>query len=256
MTTRLVIAPLVIVCAGLLGACASTPCALPAPRELSSEGPAHEPNSKRLARYDFDDHDVWWSEKLPATPSLHRFREAIRARFDVTQSVLLDNSSRKQPDPLTVENTRITLAQTHAIRPMRCLEAALIAEQTERLDMVEHPSEVLAFILRARGDDRLRIYTWTVNAAGIGRVGPIRERVEADLKTGQWRFLIAFHNHNFFVDKDDISGVVAPSTPDAQVMRGLRDDLGMEEAWISNGFDTGVWKGEVLDRFREPVPVP
>lgn len=254
----------------LAAGCASraVECRLPEPVELWSEGPAHEKGGKLLARYDVDDAPVWWSEALPASPRLEAFRTAMRAAVgDVAQDALMAKAiaaGGSAGDPATKHNVEVAraLAPT-AVAPMRCMEAALFDAQMQRLDMVAHPSEILALILRGANsesggkseNDKLRIYTWTVNDAGIGRVGPIREVAERDLAAG-WKLAIAFHDHNFFVDRvgpagaPDPGGVIAPSAPDAQILKAFRDDLGMAEAWISNGFDTGKWQAAALDRFE------
>ncbi|MFO0747974.1 MAG: hypothetical protein U1F43_20280 [Myxococcota bacterium] len=111
---------------------------------------------------------------------------------------------------------------------------------------------------------RLRVYTFTVNAAGIGNVGRVRPYVEADVAAG-WRLDAVFHDHNFFLDRSGampgqvdlgVGGVVAPSAPDADILRSFRDDLGMRAAWIANGFVTARWEAALLDRFAGPPPAP
>jgi len=247
-----------------LTGCASTPrCALPEATALSSDGPPDAANSMRLARWDLDEGPVWWSETLPASRPLEDYRRAVRALApDLGQRALMRRSLPFH-DPATQRSIRVALAELDAserpdrpVRPVQCLEAALLADQARRMDMVKAPTEVLAYILRSTDGRRLRVYAYTVNSAGIGRLGPLNDAVAPDLASGAWRFAVAFHNHNVFFDEPDLGGVVAPSVPDVQALTGLSDELGMAEAWITNGFDTGVWDAAALHRFARPLTEP
>ena len=59
------------------------------------------------------------------------------------------------------------------------------------------------------------------------------------------------HSHPLSPDGQyDIAGTCLPSDPDIQTYRRLRDELGLQEAWITNGIDSARY---VADEFRRPV---
>jgi len=79
--------------------------------------------------------------------------------------------------------------------------------------------------------------------------------VEQDVASGKWELWVNLHNHNFnlFDETKPLNGVVAPSATDVEFFRSLAGDLGLQEAWITNGFDTNVisrrdfWKFHVTN---------
>lgn len=112
-----------------------------------------------------------------------------------------------------------------------------MAEQTDRMDMVTNPTEFTAFILRSQNGEKLRIYFYTVNQPGIGRVDAPMNAVREDVLQG-WGLWANLHNHNFFVNQKRRGGGVAPSQQDVSLFRSLAEAQGLQEAWITNGFDT------------------
>jgi hypothetical protein len=122
---------------------------------------------------------------------------------------------------------------------MQCLEALLLAEQTDRMDMALFPTEFTAFVLRSHTTPALKIFSYTVNQAGIGGLGEIVAYVEKELsENSDWYLWMNLHNHNFFLNGPHLSGVTAPSGPDVGAFRSLAKDLALREARITNGFDT------------------
>jgi hypothetical protein len=230
----------------LWGCQASAPprCALGGtPLVVLEEGAANAPGSRRLALWEVSDDPRLWGTARPASPSLEAFRREAEVRAgDVTPTTLLRLAQSRATSEREAELNRALLAEVdRRVVPMRCFDAFFLARQTERLDMIRSPSEVLAFVLRSADGTRLRIIEYTVNQAGIGRVGPVREQLDAAVAAG-WRAWAAFHNHNFFFEESGWhGGSVAPSAPDAELLGHLRDDLGLEESWITNGFSTSLW---------------
>ncbi|MFY1832299.1 hypothetical protein ACN47A_40760 [Myxococcus fulvus] len=70
------------------------------------------------------------------------------------------------------------------------------------------------------------------------------------------------HNHNFFMfdrkpgDRmwttlatvDDVGGGVAPRLTDVQAYRGMRESMGLQGAWVTNGLETGRFTAQDFDR--------
>jgi hypothetical protein len=113
----------------------------------------------------------------------------------------------------------------------------LQSEQHKRLDTFKSPTEFASFVLRSSDGKRLRVYFYTVNQDGIGRMSPLTQPVAGDLKDG-WRVLFALHNHNFHPGQPQLNGIVAPSIPDAHFAQNVRAELALPESRITNGIST------------------
>lgn len=214
---------------------------------MLDEGDPHSPGALRLVVWDLADDPVLWSSARPPSATLDRFIRDARARVgDVSAEALLERAAATLESPREVAlNRRLLAERARLIVPMRCFEALFIARQTERMDMIQTPTEVLVFVLvSGDGDGRakkLRLVEYTVNQPGIGRVGPPMVEVERAIEAG-YRLHAAFHNHNFFFGGDGSwhGGSVAPSAPDAELLVNLHTSLGLGESWISNGLSTSL----------------
>lgn len=177
---------------------------------------------------------------MPRSTSLTAFLKYVRSRVaDVSQASLLRKSIQSFPDNADRRNASLVYQQRRKwIRPAGCLEALLFSRQTERLDMASQPTELTAFVLKAKRGSRVRLYYFTVNQPGIGGMGTLMTPVEADLASGNWRPWMSLHNHNFDFAGARLGGTVAPSAADAQFFQSAASDFGLETAWITNGFDT------------------
>lgn len=219
------------------------------PRVVFEEGAPNLPGSRRLAVWEIPNDPVLWTSQRPASGALDAFlTEAERRVGDVSPHTLLRRAAEPPTSAREAElNQRLLGELERLVVPMRCFDALMLARQAERLDMITHPSEVLAFVFRSDDHQRLRVVEYTVNQPGIGRVGPAMAEVDLATAAG-WRLWSAFHNHNFFFEDGAWrGGSVAPSAPDAQLVQNLHAELGLEEAWISNGFSTSLVPLEGLD---------
>ena len=191
---------------------------------------------------------------LPDSPSLLAFRDAISRAVDTDPRHLLE-----QQLPLVdggdAENVRIVLSgDAGTIRPMNCLEALLLATQTERsarkgYSMYSRPTEFLSYVL-VRGDS-LKVWYYTVDQAGVRALGRLHDPVTADVRAG-WAVRTNIHNHNFFPDSARVLGGVVPSATDVQALRNMRTSIGLTRASITNGFHTIDIEPADVDRFRGP----
>lgn len=184
------------------------------------------------------DRPIFAEPVLPRTPSLDTFRQAISQQFDTDARAILEAQLDQVDGPDRVNVELVLTGEVGTLRPMSCLEALLLASQTDRSEtrgtsMFDEPTEFLSYVL-AR-DGALKIYQYTVDQPGIGRVGPIHDPVEADLAQG-WRVVKNIHNHNFFPLSEQPLGGVAPSATDVQAFRGAVERLGLRRASITNGF--------------------
>jgi hypothetical protein len=215
-------------------------------------------------RFDLPDRPRLWE---PAEPDdeVARFREAVRGRLgmDVDARSLLERQrsiyAAMPPEwrGEAANGTFVLDGRAGTIHPVGCLEAMLWKWQAARYSMLEHPTEFGAFILR--GDGIVRVYLSSADLVGQKIRGPVVERVAADVRTG-FRLLAHLHNHPFLLDRavgdrmwtmegtvDDVAGALAPSMTDVQFYRSIRDDLGLEEAWVTNGLETARFRAAELD---------
>ena len=64
------------------------------------------------------------------------------------------------------------------------------------------------------------------------------DEIEQDLAAG-WEFWTVLHNHTVQRNKGEPAlGVPAPSTSDVDLLRNLAKEMGLQSAWITNGFFT------------------
>jgi hypothetical protein len=142
------------------------------------------------------------------------------------------------------------------LKPIACLEALLLGKQADRKPMESRPTEFLAAVLRKevkRGADKLRVWYFTVDQAGVGGFGPLIEKLEADVAAG-WKPQDLLHNHNFFFDKEPaVFGMPWPSANDVRAMRDLTiGGREFETISVTNGFVTSHLKPAHLHQFKGP----
>lgn len=205
-------------------------CAFPQkPVVILQEGETHQPGSRLLQFWEMDDRPVLWSSQAPA--AYRDFRAGLKRHVRDTDAVRL----LAQSD--TANNRLVARNASRWIHPATCLEMLLQAEQHARRDTFANPTEFASFVLRSDDGRRLRVYFYTVNLDGIGRMSPVTGPVAGDLKSG-WRTLFTLHNHNFHPGQPMLNGIVAPSVPDAHFVENVRAELKLPEARITNGVNT------------------
>ncbi len=185
-----------------------------------------------------EDRPVFAHPMLPRSASLDLFRQAISQQFDTDARAILQTQLEQVEGPDRMNVELVLAGEAGVLRPMSCLEALLLAAQTDRAEMqgssmFDEPTEFFSYVLERDGE--LKIYHYTVDQPGIGRVGPIHDAVRADLAEG-WRVVKNIHNHNFFPHSTQPLGGVAPSATDVQAFRGAVESLALPRASITNGF--------------------
>jgi hypothetical protein len=221
-------------------------CAFPAaPRMISESGNPHERGSRLLQVWEMDDAPIWWSLAEPAGYEAFRARAALEAG---------------ETDPLALlaqhpwaNNRLVAERAAEWISPVNCLEMLLQQAQDRRIDMFEAPTEFAAIILRSPDGARLRIYAYTINEDGIGRMTPLTEPAMADHWSG-WKVLAALHNHAFHPGQPALNGAVAPSTADARFNLNYAASSGMAQAWITNGLHTARIPAAAFGLFERDGP--
>ncbi|MGZ8469316.1 MAG: hypothetical protein ACXW61_07515 [Gemmatirosa sp.] len=223
------------------------PCRWPSPPEIVRQS-ADTIHLRWTARTDAIP-DAWTPDALPA---LRDFRAAIGARIEsVDAHALLRRQAdywagRSEADGRREsENGRLVLSgAVGTLRPIACLEALLLDHQAARVPMAARPTEFQALVLRRAATDTapamVRVYAAASHAPWPPKLGPIVDSLVARDRRDGWTVHAHLHNHPFYLDRaaTDIAGANAPSLSDAQYYRALHASLGLERAWITNGFTT------------------
>jgi hypothetical protein len=145
------------------------------------------------------------------------------------------------------------------LAPITCLEALGFRYQAARWPMTTHPTEFGAFV--TRGNGRVHLILSSLDRAGLKLRPEVVARVQRDRATGM-TVVAHLHNHNFMFDRvvgdrlfttektlSDIGGGLAPSSTDTQFYRN-QADLDLQEAWVTNGFETSHWTKSQRDRLH------
>lgn len=214
-----------------LPAVASSVCRFEAaPVILSSEGAANQPGSMILQRWEEADRSIL-SSFVDPEGSYSRYVATLDASNVETDPVAL---LRRMP---STNNDLVIKRADEWIAPATCLEKLLVGTQHDRMDMIKSPTEFVAIVLRHPGDRRVRIYSYTININGIGRMTPITDAVKDDVSSG-WVIDHVVHNHPFQLAGPTLNGVLAPSIPDAGFHASFAISHDLREARITNGRDT------------------
>jgi len=184
-----------------------------------AEGEPHAAGSKLLQMWEFDDAPVFASEAEPAGYEAFRRRAAAAVGDTDPLRPLRANPGRNND-----------LVARHAgawVRPATCLQKLLQKAQDDRIDTFASPTEFMAFVLRSPDGARLRVYFYTANFDGIGRVGPAAEPAARDHAAG-WTVLAG-----------------------AQFNLRFHAQTGMAEAWIPNGLHTAQIPAAAFPLFEQ-----
>jgi len=241
------LAATLLLVAAVVPAHADAACAFESePVVLMQEGGPHEIGSKLLHLWDVPDRPTLWSETAPEGGDYRGFLDELGERKIETDPVLLLERSPTENNQIVARNAG------DWIRPATCLEMLMFGHQHGRLNVFENPSEFASIILRSPDRERLRVYYYTINHDGIGRMDPIVEPALED-RRGGWEVLIALHSHDFHPAQPELDGIRAPSEPDADFHVRFHAQSNMREARITNGVHTVIIPASSFDGFKRPV---
>ncbi|HUP65461.1 MAG TPA: hypothetical protein VM557_09285 [Thermoanaerobaculia bacterium] len=139
-------------------------------------------------------------------------------------------------------NRRVERGELGRLRSMNGLESFLLDFHAARYPLFEEPSELGVLVLSraTRDGTRLRVYYVTDGRGLPPREGAriVLERAEADVRAG-WDARVFLHNHTFDLESErGMLAIAAPSESDLQFIRALATRLGIDEAWIIDGFNS------------------
>jgi hypothetical protein len=234
---RGILAGLLLVLAG----CQATPpaetvaCALPAPTVIEQTGDPHGADGRLLQVWEIADAPVLWSEASPAG-GYADFREQVRTKGIETDAVALLKAAPTTDAKLAANNMLVVTHAGEWVRPAGCFEKLMVGLQHERIDTFKAPTEFVSVVMRSPDKARLKIYFFTVNQDGIGRMSPVTNPAALDREAG-WTMELVLHPHAFHPGQPALNGIVAPSVPDAGFNFNASED-GLQQSWITNGIDT------------------
>lgn len=238
---------------------ASAVCVLPA---ATGSIAVAQPQDAELHEYFLlNDEAMWWAP-APVDAERATYQAALIERLGGAEQLgprALLMRQRAVHAGLTgdrareAENIDALLAGAGEIGPASCLEWRLVQWQARRFPLIERPTEFMAYVLRGRGE--LRVYVSGADRVGGRLNADVRARVIADVAAG-YVPVAHLHNHPFLFDRvtgdrtwatedtlQDIAGALAPSLSDGQVYRGMREEFGLQGAWVTNGIDTARFTG-------------
>lgn len=242
-------APPLLLAIALLAGCATPPdqgaegvCSLPAePVVLEQSGDPHGPDGRLLQKWEIADDPVLWSEASPDGAYADFHAEVAARKIETNPITLLERSP-------TVNNALVVSRAGEWIRPAGCFEKLLTGFQHAWIGIFDAPTEFASIVMRSPDGARLRIYYLTINQDGIGRAGPLTNPAQADAADG-WTMELVLHPHFFHPGQPELDGLIAPSVPDAHFAYNQRD-VGLKQAWITNGVHTVRIPAEAFDLFQ------
>src|SRR5688572_17847051 len=127
------------------------------------------PQKPLVLVWEIADAPVLWSYADPASVGYRDFALGRKEKVPNSDPLYLLAQAPQRNNALVVQNAKEWL------RPATCLEKLLVGMQQERLDMFEAPSEFASFVLRS--GKRVRIYFYTNNQDGLGRMTPVTDPI-------------------------------------------------------------------------------
>jgi hypothetical protein len=133
-----------------------------------------------------------------------------------------------------------------------CFQSILFDLQSRDWPLSLGPVEMGAYILErpVSGGTQLRAYVKTQEQGDVTGISlaDLDSRVDTDLAAG-WQLRAHLHSHPLSPDGPyDIAGTVIPSDADANTYRRLRDEKGLQEAWITNGIHSSRFPDSQFDQ--------
>jgi len=235
-------------CQAVPGPAVAPSCSLPAATVLEQSGDPHAANGRLLQVWEIADNPALWGEGQPVSDGYRDFREKVAAKSIETDPIALLKASPSTGSD-RANNDLVISRAAGWIRPAGCFEKLLVGYQHARIDTFVAPTEFMTMVLRSADGARLRIYFYTINQDGIGRVGPVSEPALADVAQG-WRIVLGMHSHVFHPGQPLLDGILAPSVPDADFNANFAASGGMQAAWITNGVHTVRIPAEAFGAFK------
>lgn len=136
------------------------------------------------------------------------------------------------------------------IRPINYLESQLLDYQISRYPLLSHPTEFHGFILFHDSLKLVKVYFAASDQPWPPKPNVILDAVKNDFLMG-WTFKYHLHNH-YEPKENSYLGILAPSISDAQYYLFLSEEYGLNQAIITNGFQTVEIQKEEFHKLKIP----
>lgn len=226
-----------------VGACAGhraalEPCELPKARTVVvTDGAA------RLERWDLVDTGALFTPALPAGAAYRAFRDQARADGAELRRPIADRTppaddAEREMWRREDHNAELMMSgQAGRLRPVQCLEALTFVPERETI------------VLVLRRDAATRLYVGTSDQMFPPKTVYGTTQAAADVAAG-WRLDVVLHNHTVQRRGDRMAlGAPTLSTADVSLFRNLVADLGLREAWVTNGVYTAEVPATAFSKF-------
>lgn len=192
----------------------------------------------RVAKLDLQ--QDWETADVSKAAAISNFKNKVSSITSVDQKYLINRQKvffKNFPD-IVKRMTRINDGQFGRIDEAGCLETSVLsAILTEYSEQVEFA----VYILKEGADQRqkFRAYVITWGMDHVEESQDLNLLIDQDLKEG-WQYYAQLHNHPFYLNNitGDIAGTVVPSEPDFTFYLDHQKLRGLQNAWVTNGFNT------------------
>jgi hypothetical protein len=190
-----------------------------------------------------------WSVHVPEFAVVTRYRQRAHERVPDTRPLAMIAASAAMGGKAEPANDPIIHGRAGIIREMSAIEMHLFAYEAGRFDMLDHPTEFHAFILRksSPAGDSVTIYFMAGSELFPPKPRLSIAAIERDTANG-WRLWGHLHDHTFdFTPNKGWLAVTAPSSSDVQYYQALKERFGLAYAFVTNGFNTIEIRADELD---------
>lgn len=185
-----------------------------------------------------------WGAPALQNSVLEEFQRFVTARTSVDPLDLLKRQSQIFHDRNLAQYAQridaVIAGQFGHIADLGCIEGSLFTRhRTRRGQNIETEFAAYVFEKRDAAGTYLKIYYVDSEGLSVGFPKSLDVELVANVLSG-WTFLVHMHNHPFLLDNEvgDIAGTTVPSDPDMTTYRMMAELYGLQNAWITNGFDT------------------
>lgn len=201
------------------------------------------------------DISIWSKYSTPLT-ALEMYKDSLRLKLGDTKLNSIVEKQATQNEiykafPSTGDDYNFAIihcGNVGRINPINNIEAQILNYQISRFPLLSVPTEFHAFILINETTNNIRIYFAADDKPFPPKPNIILDEIEKDLKIG-WKLKCHLHNH-YEPKSNNYIGIMAPSTADAEYYSFLKEDFGLENALITNGFNTLILHNSDFQYFR------
>ncbi len=208
--------------------------------------------------WELADEKSLWEFELGDVKALNQYQDSLKLELGnkIYESAIKKESIQNLEKSLIEKEEngdRINALLVHTgsigkIRKINYLESQILNYQIKRFSMFSQPTEFHGFIAKNEEEGIIRVYFGSSNTEWPPKPAVIFEKLEIEISRG-WKLKGHLHNHYCKKDKNYV-GILAPSLADAQYYKMLKERFNLEEALITNGFNTVAIENKDFTKFE------